>query len=76
MIGNRFFIVYDCRDYKGDYLGRFILVYGSLDEIKDEPPFKEVRAALDSHSILRRACSWRIKEVDSAILADFMEDFL
>lgn len=53
MICNRFFIIYDCRDYKGDYLGRLILVYGSLDEIKDEPPFKEVRAAL-AHGVLKK----------------------
>jgi hypothetical protein len=80
MVGDRFFIVYDCRNYKADYLGRVILVFGEND--KDcfddygEPKFKEVRAALDNNEYLRAACTWRIKEIDGAILADFMEEFL
>lgn len=78
MIGNRYFLVYDCRDYQGVYLGRILLVYGSCDEQvfdeNNELKFSEVRNSLDSSGLVC-ACSWKIKEVDSACLMDFCEVF-
>lgn len=78
MVGNRYFLVYDCRDYQGAYLGRILLVYGSCDsqafDENNELKFSEVRGSLDA-SRLFRACSWRIKEVDSSCLMDLCEEF-
>lgn len=74
MIGSRFFLVYDCRDYQSEYLGRILLVYGSIADFISEPSFAEIRSCLDSHSVLRRACSWRVKEIDSSLIMDFCEE--
>lgn len=69
-IPRRYFLVYDCRDLNGVYLGRIVIVHTNDFDLG----MHEVRNYLDNDPCLKNACTWRVKEVDFSLVADFMEE--
>ena len=67
---NCFLLLYDCRNFKGQYVGRMLY---HLDTNEDYEDFKLHRSLLDSDPLLKRACTWKYKRIDTSLVNDYVE---
>jgi len=77
-------LIYDARNYKGEYLGRTFVCFQFTRSLDNDHPqryfeahqreeFELMRGALDAHEILKDAVIWKYKYIDIDLLLDCME---
>lgn len=68
-------LLYDCENYKGDYIGRVSIAidYDNYKKLPEKEQFNFERWVLDQHPILKKSCSWRKKIVSSDLIMDHCE---
>lgn len=70
-------LIYDARNFKGDYLGRTFVCFQFTRSIDNDHPQRyfeaHQREALDAHEILKDAVTWKYKYIDIDFLLDCME---
>lgn len=63
--------IFDCRNFKGDYLGRSVIAL--LDSSDDPEDPKLHRHILDCDPILKDSCTWKYRLLDCALVKDYGE---